>query len=174
MDELAQWINDNFKGTQKVDKVEIMTPQFERTEPLEYDWKPTNDKEFEHVIHYAPPKVLLGMGFRRWDTMNNIIEENNNKPESRLISIPIVNTGDTYEVDLGRKSTIPTEPLDPDEDIWLIPGEWYDLIPEGFELTDIFGEAEIFKHGESDDDIRGGVLPFGFRRPVEEKERDEF
>lgn len=47
---------------------------------------------------------------------------------------------------------------------YLFPGEWYNLIPNGFEVTGIFGEKYLFKNGESDDDIRFGCLSFGFVR----------
>jgi hypothetical protein len=45
--------------------------------------------------------------------------------------------------------------------LWLLPGEWYNSIPDGFELIDIMGEKEIFKRGETDDDIRFGMLAYG-------------
>ena len=45
---------------------------------------------------------------------------------------------------------------------WLYPGEWYDSIPEGYPVVDIFGETELFEHGKTDDDIRCGCLAFGF------------
>jgi len=45
---------------------------------------------------------------------------------------------------------------------WLYPGEWYDSIPEGYPVVDIFGETELFEHGKTDDDIRFGCLAYGF------------
>ncbi len=45
---------------------------------------------------------------------------------------------------------------------WLYPHEWYDYIPDGTEIVGIFGNAEIFKKGETDDDIRFGALGYGF------------
>jgi len=48
--------------------------------------------------------------------------------------------------------------------LWLYPAEWYDRIPEGFPLTDINGEASLFKRGETDDDMRFGALAYGFMR----------
>ena len=46
--------------------------------------------------------------------------------------------------------------------IWLYPGEWYNHIPAGTEIVDIFGDTERFIPGETDDDIRFGALSFGF------------
>ena len=45
---------------------------------------------------------------------------------------------------------------------YLYPLEWYDFIPDGYEVVDIFGDREAFKHGETDTDTRFGVLAFGF------------
>ncbi len=47
---------------------------------------------------------------------------------------------------------------------YLYPGEWYEYIPEGIEVSGIFGETEKFKKGITDDDIRFGCLPYGFIR----------
>jgi len=47
---------------------------------------------------------------------------------------------------------------------WLYPAEWYDHIPNGTPIVSIFGKAEIFTHGKTDDDRRFGALSFGFRR----------
>tara|TARA_R110002051_G_scaffold257868_1_gene316891 strand:+ start:21714 stop:22124 length:411 start_codon:yes stop_codon:yes gene_type:complete len=47
---------------------------------------------------------------------------------------------------------------------YLFPGEWYNHLPQGFEMVNIFGEKEKFVPGESDDDIRFGCLPYGFVR----------
>lgn len=48
--------------------------------------------------------------------------------------------------------------------LWLFPGEWYKHIPEDYEIVDICGETEKFKPGETDDDIRGGCLAYGWLR----------
>ena len=48
---------------------------------------------------------------------------------------------------------------------WLYPAEWYDLIPEGYIVTDINGEDEPFKKGVTEDDICFGALAYGFIAP---------
>lgn len=48
--------------------------------------------------------------------------------------------------------------------LYLFPGEWYDCIPEGFQVVDISGESEFFKKGFTDDDTRFGCLPYGIFR----------
>jgi len=47
---------------------------------------------------------------------------------------------------------------------YLFPHEWYDAIPDGFEVVDINGKIEEFEHGVSGDDKRFGVLPYGIIR----------
>lgn len=47
---------------------------------------------------------------------------------------------------------------------YLFPGEWYEHIPNGFDVVDINGKQEKFEKGVSDDDVRFGCLPYGFVR----------
>lgn len=47
--------------------------------------------------------------------------------------------------------------------LMLFPYEWYDHIPAGFEIEVIDGEIERFDPGETDDDMRFGVLAYGIR-----------
>jgi len=49
-----------------------------------------------------------------------------------------------------------------DGGLWLYPGEWFDAIPEGYEVTDINGYVERFCKATEDSDIRFGCLAFGF------------
>jgi hypothetical protein len=45
--------------------------------------------------------------------------------------------------------------------LMLLPGEWFERIPEGFQLMNISGECSHFKRSEMSDDIRLGVLAYG-------------
>lgn len=45
--------------------------------------------------------------------------------------------------------------------LWLFPKEWYNHIPDGYEVTIISGKKEKFKKGVTDDDIRFGMLAYG-------------
>lgn len=45
--------------------------------------------------------------------------------------------------------------------LWLLPGEWYDHIPEGMPLVCIDGKTEPFERGKTDDDTRFGCLAYG-------------
>jgi hypothetical protein len=55
------------------------------------------------------------------------------------------------------------EPDDKGMVLMLFPGEWYRAIPAGTIITDIFGRKEYFSPGVTDNDIRFGCLPFGFK-----------
>jgi hypothetical protein len=102
--------------------------------------------------------------------MNNCIRENQVDQVPKCVDIPIINQlGETYHVEFD-KGNAPTQLLEKDEDILMIPGEWYNSIPDGFIVTGVFGESYSFKKGESDDEIRFGCLPYGIRRPVRQTE----
>lgn len=161
MEELINFLKSEFP-----EGVNIMTPQFERTEKREFEWKPSNEYEFKTTIEKAPLDILIGLGFAKWDKMNTLIEENNQKPEKKVVEIPIINSDDTYNVDLGKED-LQTESLQEDEWVLLFPGEWFDIIPEGFIVTGLYGEQYPFKRKEADDDIRFGCLPYGIRKPIE-------
>ena len=45
---------------------------------------------------------------------------------------------------------------------YLYPAEWYDYIPEGYEVVFIDGRTGKFQRGITDDDRRFGCLPYGF------------
>lgn len=161
MEELINFLKSEFP-----EGVNIMTPQFERTEKREFEWIPSNDYEFKTTIEKAPLEILTGLGFGKWDKMNNLIDENNQRPETKVAKIPIINSDDTYNVDLGKKE-VQTEKLSIDEWVLLFPGEWFNVIPEGFIVTGLDGEQYPFKRDEADDDIRFGCLPYGIRKPIE-------
>jgi hypothetical protein len=48
--------------------------------------------------------------------------------------------------------------------VWLFPYDWYNLIPNGFIVTDINGAKHPFEHGLSNDDARFGCLFYGVFR----------
>jgi hypothetical protein len=45
--------------------------------------------------------------------------------------------------------------------LMLFPGEWYGSIPEGFQITNIFGASAPFIRGTTNSDIRFGLLSYG-------------
>lgn len=168
MNELHDFLNENFP-----DGVQITTPQFERTEKLDFEWKPSNYHEFITTVTKAPWEILKGLGFGKWDTMNNCIRENAKKPVVDKISIPIINApnGETLDMDLGRGNH-PVVELEIDEDIILFPAEWYDIIPDGFIVTGLWGESYPFEKDKTSKDRRFGCLCFGIRKPLNPHNHD--
>ena len=106
-------------GLQPGDKLEIITPQFARTDGVQV---PSPD--FVSIADYEalPTKdaaTLRALGLGVWDS--------------------------------DEKGTH-----------WLYPAEWYSRIPDGLEILSICAERKVFKRGETDDDMRFGMLSFGF------------
>jgi hypothetical protein len=154
-----------------MDTIQIITPQFDRAEKLDFEVKPSNEEEFRRIVETAPYDVLYGFGFRRWSTMNNVIADNQKLPVEHNVVLPAIDlTGDgrdTITLPYGRKQSYPLELLSEDEYMLLFPAEWYDVIPDGFKMTGLYGQDEVFVRGESDNDRRFGCLGYGIRRSVE-------
>jgi hypothetical protein len=147
------------------DGVKIMTPQFDRLEPLDFQWKPSNYHEFITTVKNAPWEVLKGFGFGKWDKISSVVTENQSKKGRGMTSIPCINGPDLL-VDLEPKENAPMEQPEVDEWIILFPYEWYDIIPDGFMVTGLSGEQYPFEKGKSDDDKRFGCLAYGIRRVI--------
>lgn len=45
---------------------------------------------------------------------------------------------------------------------WLYPVQWYEDIPDGYEVTTIAGQKEIFMLGKTSCDARNSALGYGF------------
>lgn len=147
-------------------KIQIVSPPHERVEKLKNSWKPSNEAEFYEAIE-QPWDKLKNWGFKKWDTMNSIIQENI-ELEPDIIDIPIINgeEDEVFSMKVGSL-TRPRKLLNKDEDVILFPGEWFDIIPNGFEATSLWGETVIFNPEKADDDIRFGCIPYGIRRVIE-------
>lgn len=59
-----------------------------------------------------------------------------------------------------------------DDHLMLLPGWVLQLLPEGFELTDIKGLPAIVGKDNIDEDTRQGLLAYGVKKEVEEKPQD--
>ena len=146
----------------------ISFPRFERNEKRDFEYVPYTVDQFYGVIKKAPWDILKGMGFSKWASMNNLIEENNLRKENDKIEIPFINSDGKILIDMGKKE-LQKELLEIDEYVILFPGEWFNVIPKEFIVTGLFGESYEFDKNTSDDDIRYGCLPYGFRRVITKK-----
>ena len=171
------------------EQISITTSPHERSKSETIKPVPQTEAEFYRIINNAGWQELKEYGFRKWDTMNNLISENiDTKDESKMVSIPAFNISSVEDiadiivgavngedlqpdssmlVDLSTVIPRPTQLLDEDEWVMLFPGEWYGLIPDGFKCTGLWGQEEDFiKGGETDDDTRFGCLAYGIRRKI--------
>jgi len=128
MKNLIQFFKDNFPNG-----VTILSSQFDRDYPLDYEYIPETKEEFETIIEKAPWDILRGLGFGKWEVREDIFEP------------------DVNDVPIGQQ-------------LFLLPGEWYDIIPNGYKLISISGKIEYFKKGKTDSETRFGCLAFGIIR----------
>lgn len=105
--------------------------------------QPKTKEEFLSIVEGRSSKELIEDGLHLWNTINTLA-----KDEPTIFSGP-----------MPQKREV-------DQNILLIPHAWYDMIPDGFMLVDIFGKEEVFVHGKTSDDHRGGYLAYGVLRPV--------
>jgi len=92
-------------------------------------------------------------------TMSALREEyddeiEDNVPESREGFEELRNKSEEELLDMGMKKW--------NEELLLFPKEWYDYIPNGFEVYTILDEKEMFGD-DSSKDSRFGCLPYGIR-----------
>jgi hypothetical protein len=179
-EQVAKWLTDQFGSD-----IQITGSQHERTTPRSFEYIPRTESEFLAVIKDAPTDILQWLGFGKWSSMNELIEENNQKSEKKPVSIPLMNPEDALEsfnpdkpasddkmriengslvFEVGREEKVPTEKLEVDECVWLFPAEWYNIIPDKFIVTGLYGESYPFEKGKTDDDRRFGCLAYGIRR----------
>ena len=163
------------------EKITIVSTPHERSKKETIKDVPKTDQEFYEIVNNAPWAELKTYGFRKWETMRNVVKENieiESKHRPKIISIPTFTmdqladaitdnntkpSGDML-IDLGNKHEVPMEEPTVNLDIILFPGEWYNLIPNGFIVVGLSGEKYAFHNGKSDDDIRFGCLPYGITR----------
>lgn len=161
------------------EKITFVSPPHERPKKEIINEIPKTPTEFYEIVNNAPWPELKNYGFRKWETMRNVVRENiemSDKP--KIISIPTytmdqavdaiigndLNPSGNMLIDLSSKEEIPMEMPTEDIDIILFPGEWYNIIPDGFIVVGLSGEKYQFKNGKCDDDIRFGCLPYGITR----------
>ena len=105
-------------GLKKGGSLEIVTPQFERTDGLKIKYIPKGVEEFDY-LKTLPDETLRVMGVQLWSKANRV---------------------------------------------WLYPKEWYDSIPDGYEIITINGVVKRFEPGKTNNDPRFGALSYGFKK----------
>lgn len=161
------------------EKITIVSSPHERPSNQSIKEIPKTEQEFYEIVNNATWQELKAYGFRKWDTMSSVVADNiQHKDAPQIISIPTYNMDEVVDVisgkeakpsgdmllDLSHKEEVPLEMPTEELDIILFPGEWYNLIPDGFMVVGLSGERYQFQKGKSDDDIRFGCLPYGLTR----------
>lgn len=126
-------------GAGTYEDVHVSTPQFERDDGRTVVFIPRNETDIRALMDLSPD-MLREVGLQPWGEF------------------------DIEEGDVVREDTAKPEIEDRDV-LWLFPGEWYNHIPDGMECVDVFFSVDVFKGGETDDDIRYGALSFGLYGP---------
>ena len=57
-------------------------------------------------------------------------------------------------------------PVVPGHLLYLFPADWYEQIPDGFEIVTFTGKRETFLRGKTSPDRRYGVLAYGVLCPL--------
>ena len=124
---------------------------------------PTFAEDFIRAIGVRPGEKisLVAPQFRR---TNGVVVRYFPTTNAEFKALTQLSDENLKKIGLGCWGEIPEDR--PTEMLWLFPGEWYECIPDGLEMVDIFGDREYFKRGVSDDDIRFGCLPYGFVKPL--------
>ena len=73
---------------------------------------------------------------------------------------PVINFDEVAHTSKMRLAALGCRPWD-GSGLMLFPSEWFDIIPDGFRVTDIFGKTKPFVRAEASDDRRFGCLSFG-------------
>lgn len=125
-------------GVGDYETVRVITPQFDRTDGKKITWFPTCAEDLDK-LKSAPPDILRDLGMNCWATAED--------PEHS-----------SWELAHIRKRGFVGA-------LWLFPHEWYQHIPAGYPIVNIFFSQEKFEPGETDDDKRFGCLPYGIMGP---------
>lgn len=152
------YLNDLIKSNKCNNDIDFLT--FPSSIPLDYEYIPETQDEFLSVIQNAPTNILIGMGFKKWSKMNDLILENqitqNRIINEYLIIDPIIKE---------ELLSLPSELLTTDVDVILIPSNWYHLIPYNFLVTGLFGESVRFDENLSNEP-QFGCLNFGILKKI--------
>jgi len=106
----------------------------DRSKDLDFEWVPENPEQFEIFVANVPHRIVEGFGFIRYKCLPEL-----------------------YQVEHKEVSKIIAESFE----LFLIPAEWYSVIPAGYTLIDIFGKVFNFVPAISDQDVRDGCLSYG-------------
>lgn len=137
-------------GAGPSERVEVTTPTFQRPASWEPAMLPpdVSDKRAWAGFTAADRDTLRAWGCRPWGQMTTEPPANGHARHA-----------DAWYFNLDDDDTNEKRPAT--HELWLLPAEWYDSIPNGFPVIDINGCLEQFERGKTDDDRRFGMLAYG-------------
>jgi hypothetical protein len=134
------------------------------------------NKRFDVILDAGDPeftaKLIAALGLTPGETVN-IMTPQFDRTDGRAITY-LPNTPEEYaalkllDADSLKKIGCQIWDKEKGKTTWLFPYEWYNHIPDGTEIVDINGDVEIFKQGETDNDMRFGALAYGFVQAVKQ------
>lgn len=152
-----------------------------------FNFKPKNADEFKNLITNSPYKLLFDMGFIKWYTLDNIklrINEILTVQNERIahfakfkdylgmffdVTLSIMHNDEIKIMDEENfpkpQKLMEIGEEDSKTELILFPEDWYDIIPEGYLVTSIFGETFTFKKELKKNDSFG-VLDFGILKKI--------
>ncbi len=118
----------------KNEPLNILTSPINREYNIEITYIPDCIEEFDIITKTYPREILHKMGCSVWEEY------------------------------YGGKITNDNSYLKLNDVHYLFPIEWYDNIPHGYKMVDIFGDKTTFSKEQCNNDSRFGCLSYGFVR----------
>lgn len=143
--------------------IEIISAPHGRENELKGQYIPETEEEFLEALK-KPLKVLQSYGFSIWDSLSEVVKENQEGAgEVKYVTFPSYNTDGSYAGETTMKVGAHNRPLECDQDKWIVlfPVEWFGVIPDGFNVVGLYGEAYKFDRLTASDDCRFGCLGYG-------------
>jgi hypothetical protein len=143
--------------------IEFITTPHERERKIKDQYIPKTEKDFYDAIK-KPLSVLKTYGFGIWDSLSELVKDNlSGDGEVKYVSFPSFNMEGEAIGETTIKVGADNRPLECKQDKWVVlfPVEWFDVIPDGFNVIGLYGEQYQFNKFTADNDCRFGCLGYG-------------
>ena len=140
----------------------ITTPR-NRENMIKDQFVPATEEEFYKALK-EPLDILQSYGFGIWDSLSSVVEENiTGAGEVKYISFPSFNIDGSPAGETTIKVGAHNRPLEYRQDKWIIlfPVEWFEAIPDGFNVVGLYGQQYGFDKLTTPREGRFGCLGCG-------------
>ncbi len=100
---------------------------------------------------------LAGLGYQ---TTYGGIKQDKEQVTKELASVPVTEE-DLHSLTVKQAKELGFKKWEEESNLYLFPQWIYVLLPEGIQVTDIFGKEETFSKNTHDDEPRYGCLSYG-------------